>query len=107
MPLFKPTDQSISDREIPAERITYHVLAKGGQFYSPGDWRQLSARTGRTVRFVADAEWRRRYEPLSEGAKLEWERGAVPIQAKEDLPDGVVKQLGAEGHRVFGKVQMS
>ena len=109
MPLFTYIDPRLGpqDDEIPAERIDYHVLAKGGEFFKPGDWRQLAPDTGRTVRFVTDAEWRHRYRPASNGAVIVWDQELIPVRAREELPERLVKALEAEGHRVFGKVQMS
>ena len=44
---------------------------------------------------------------MSNGAKLEWDREIVPMLSKEELPERVVEELLAEGHHVFGKVEMS
>ena len=110
MPLFTFIDSRLGPQQeghVPAERINYHVLAKGGWFFRPGDWRQLDPKTGKTVRFVLDAEWRRRYQPASPGAQVVLDQELVPVLAREELPASVAAELAAEGHRVLKKVHLS
>ena len=71
------------DIEIPAERINYRVLAKGGEFFEPGDWRQLDPKTGKTCKV------------------------RVGRRVATTVPASVAAELAAEGHRVLKKVHLS
>ena len=108
MPLFTYIDPRLGPQdEVHAERIDYHVLDKQGRFFWPGAWRQLDPKTGRTVRFVLDGSWREFHWPSGPGAFVAWEQKLVPARYREDLPEELVTQLEAEGHRLVSRAQVS